>query len=313
MGKIAITSNNFFVKETFIEHDIDSLISSKAEESLYLEFKSSGSFGVTDQKKNEIAKDVSAFANSDGGILIYGLNEVNHMADSHSFVDGNQFTKEWLENVITSRITRRIPYITVHPIRYNNDFLKTVYVVKVGRSYQAPHMTSEKKFYKRLNFQVLQMEEYEIRDAYNRTNKTALNFGDLLITSNGNSMQAGRLNEARYNIGFQIKNDGSTIENQYKLEFAIPLQLMQNPDPLILSKIRRENGVEIYSIPNKSPLFQEEITTLVTYPIVVNGHTKSYLDQPLRAKLYFSGGIVIKEFDLKALLEYLGKPAYLQF
>src|SRR5579863_9323858 len=109
------SSNDFFSKGIFTEDDLNALIKNHAEESLYLEFKSNGSLQTSDPKKNEIAKDVSAFANSDGGILIYGINEVNHMADSFSFIDGQQFTKEWLENVIQSRISRRLPNIVIHP------------------------------------------------------------------------------------------------------------------------------------------------------------------------------------------------------
>ena len=37
-----------------------------------------------DKKKAEIAKDVSAFANSDGGIILYGIEEQEHKAHALS-------------------------------------------------------------------------------------------------------------------------------------------------------------------------------------------------------------------------------------
>jgi len=33
----------------------------------------------TERNKNEISKDVSAFANSDGGTIIYGIEEEGHL------------------------------------------------------------------------------------------------------------------------------------------------------------------------------------------------------------------------------------------
>ena len=88
---------DFFEKEEYTEDDINRIVSEKWEESLNLEFKSSEELSNTDPKKKEISKDVSAFANSAGGIIIYGIQEENHVAEAVSFVDGNTITKEWLE------------------------------------------------------------------------------------------------------------------------------------------------------------------------------------------------------------------------
>ena len=41
-------------------------------ESLNLDYKASGSLAKTNDKRAEITKDVSAMANSDGGVIIYG-------------------------------------------------------------------------------------------------------------------------------------------------------------------------------------------------------------------------------------------------
>ena len=57
------------------EAAVQQLIDDETEESLILEYKSAGSLGKQERKKTEITKDVSAMANSDGGILIYGVKE----------------------------------------------------------------------------------------------------------------------------------------------------------------------------------------------------------------------------------------------
>ena len=53
--------------------EIDKLISDQVQEDLHLDYKESGAIHKT--KKDDISKDVSAFANSDGGLLIYGVRE----------------------------------------------------------------------------------------------------------------------------------------------------------------------------------------------------------------------------------------------
>ena len=54
---------------------LQQLIRDNVEESLSLEYKSAGSFAKSDGKRAEVVKDVSAFANSSGGVLIYGIAE----------------------------------------------------------------------------------------------------------------------------------------------------------------------------------------------------------------------------------------------
>ena len=99
---------DFFEKEEYTERDILSLIEGRVEESINLDFKSSDSIGSEPSKKKELSKDISSFANSAGGVIIYGIQENNHVAESLSFIDGNIFTKEWIEQVIHSNIQRKI-------------------------------------------------------------------------------------------------------------------------------------------------------------------------------------------------------------
>lgn len=58
---------DFHKKEKFTYKDISNLILSRTEESLYLEFKRAEA--LSQDNKYEIAKDVCAFANSDGESL----------------------------------------------------------------------------------------------------------------------------------------------------------------------------------------------------------------------------------------------------
>ena len=92
-------------------------------------------YKITDK---EIAKDVSAFANSDGGCIIYGIEEDKHLPKKiDSGVDHDKYTREWLENVITSNISPRIDGITISPIPLSPD--NSVYIVDIPKSSRGPH------------------------------------------------------------------------------------------------------------------------------------------------------------------------------
>ena len=88
------------------ENDLLKMKGNKTEESLDLEFKGSQSLGIEENKKNEISKDVSAFANSEGGDIVYGVSEVGNppsrFGDIDSGIDASLITPEWLEQVLSA-------------------------------------------------------------------------------------------------------------------------------------------------------------------------------------------------------------------
>jgi len=57
--------------------EIERLIRDQVQENIHLDYKASKA--ISQKSRDEIAKDVSAFANSDGGVLIYGVEEKDHL------------------------------------------------------------------------------------------------------------------------------------------------------------------------------------------------------------------------------------------
>lgn len=191
---------------------IESIIKNQIEESINIEFKAAEALAMTDNKKKELSKDVSAFANSNGGIIIYGINEIDHKANSISFIDGNAFTKEWLEQIINSCIYRTIPNLRIFPIRKNGDIKKTIYVVQIPESTEAPHMAKDKRFYRRYNFESVFMDEYEIRNLYFKRSKSKLEIDTYHVL-----VESQTKTEIQFTIEVDIKNIGTTYANEYKI------------------------------------------------------------------------------------------------
>jgi hypothetical protein len=153
------------------EDDIQALIDNRVEESLTLDYKACDALGHTEGKKKEISKDVSAFANSAGGTIVYGVKEDKHVPTG---IDvgyiPSEIAKEWIEQVINSNIQRRIDGVRINPVRLTGAAAgRVLYVVWVPQSVRAPHMAADHRFYKRFNFESVPMEEYEIRDVARRS------------------------------------------------------------------------------------------------------------------------------------------------
>jgi hypothetical protein len=149
------------------------LLSNQEQENGHLEFKAALGLDKSDGKKKDIAKDVSAFANSAGGTLLYGIQEdADHRASAIDPVSGSVYTKEWLEQVINHNISPRIHGIIITPISVDDgDLSKVVYAVEVPKGNTA-HQAADHRYYRRFNFSSIPMEDWEIKDIINREQRT---------------------------------------------------------------------------------------------------------------------------------------------
>lgn len=303
---------DFYDKKEYTIDDIKSLIDNEVEESIYLDFKDAKALDKNDLKKKEISKDVSAFANSDGGIIVYGISEKNHKADHITFIDGNIYTKEWLEQIINSSIQRRISEILIYPIRNLGKIEETIYIVKIPKSLDAPHLNKDKKFYKRFNFESVPMEEYEIRQSYGRKLKTKLiiNGWSLKYVNNDND-------EYLFNCEIQVANDGDIIESQYKVNVYfenfnyITLSWPQNISNY--SHTHLENRTKI-SAHISVPIYQNETIDAFRFDIKVKKEHIEYAfnDVPVEIRLFYSDGEDVMETTMEEMTKNF-KIHYLEF
>lgn len=149
---------------------ITELINNRVEESLNLDYKAAASLKRDSQKISEISKDVSAFANSDGGTIIYGISENQGNRCWPGAIDPvnrREITKEWLEQIIHTRIHPKIDGIRIFPIEIKDSPDKVIFVVDIPQS-NTVHQADDKKYYRRYNFMSSPMDDYEIRDILNR-------------------------------------------------------------------------------------------------------------------------------------------------
>ena len=198
--------------DTWQEADLLQLVSEQADESLELDFKESGALQKTDGKKRELSKDVSAFANSAGGTLIYGIVEDQETHAASALDDGfdpTDISKEWVEQVINSNIQPRISGVRIHAVDLTTHKPGNVaYVVTVPKSSTA-HQAADKRYYKRFNFQSVQMEDYEIRDVMQRVSASRISIHAEIggKTEGDCKFRASGKNQVTPSIEFFIQNE----------------------------------------------------------------------------------------------------------
>jgi hypothetical protein len=216
------------------EAKLRNFIESEIEESLTLEYKSAEAIDRSEQKKKEITKDVSAMANSAGGIIVYGIAEFNetdkrHLPERITPVDRRKYPREWVEQIIQA-IRPRIDGIVIHSVNLSSGENDVAFVIEIPQSNTA-HQASDNRYYKRFNFQAVPMEDYEIRDVMFReqTPNIALNFL-VEITS-----------ETR-NLRVEARNNGSAFAQYVAVFLDVPAALLQN----IEHKMNLKDGGKMY-------------------------------------------------------------------
>lgn len=295
---------SIFSQEYWSQIDLEEIIANKLEESINVDFKSSGSFAFNDKTKADIAKDVSAFANSDGGIILYGINEKDHVADSLSYIDGSLFTKEWLEQVIASNIQRKIEGLQIYPVRFDGDMKKTIYVVKIPASSNAPHMARDKKYYKRYNFESVPMEEYEVRNIYLRRQNSKLEIGDLtLLFSPDKKESIYDGDDVTCTIQLSIKNTGSFPEDYYKISCSV------NSEKYVTLSILDSSNLQLSNLSDKmvvstdgmrAPIFPGEELAPIRFHLEISCDGLPLEGKFLiETKLFYAGEYDVVGFDVK--------------
>jgi len=157
------------------EEDIQRLIDNQIQESTNLDYKRCGALIENDRQKKqkiieELSKDLSSFANAEGGTIIYGVIEDNHLPkDIDEGFDPALVKREWLEDVIDSNVRPKIEGLRIKQIVLKNKNPgRVIYVIYIPQSLQGAIQANDHRYYQRRNFKAEPMEDYQVRDVMNR-------------------------------------------------------------------------------------------------------------------------------------------------
>jgi len=158
------------------KEDIESLVKNGVQERRTLEYKEALP-GNSDKDKSEFLEDVSSFANSSGGDLIYGVRDkrdpngkTTGVPEAVIGLKGTNADQEIrrLDDLIRNCVKPRMPGVRIgSPIE---GFQKVpVIIVRVPRSFNSPHMVTFKnlsRFYARNSAGKYRLDVSEIRAAF---------------------------------------------------------------------------------------------------------------------------------------------------
>jgi len=205
-----------------IKNDIVFFVSRRIEENLNLDYKHIKAYFNFDK----LSQDVSAFANSQGGLLVLGVNEEKIGKGKKLRILPKEITwgdvslsKEQLEDNLIAKIHPRINGLRIVPVREGNGSLMVIFLVDIPQSDNPPHMASDNRYYKRLNFRKVPMEHYEVSDLFGKRRRPFLSLILQLIEIQiKDSIYQFRVRFSLQNIGKAIAKYVQMSASFYNLE-----------------------------------------------------------------------------------------------
>ncbi len=146
------------------------LCDDKCPESQTLEFKRELP-GNSDKEKHELCKDVAALANTDGGDLVYGINEKAGAADAiHPITaETSDAAMRRISQILDAGIEPRIQSVKVRHVDVHGGYS---IVIRVPASFDGPHCirtNSNRRFVMRNGTSTTDMSFDQLRGAFDRT------------------------------------------------------------------------------------------------------------------------------------------------
>jgi Putative DNA-binding domain len=158
------------ITEQDIQELIDTQIDAQKAERKTVEYKQALPGGA-DNDKREFLADVSSFANTAGGNLLFGIEEQAGIPIkiTGGQVDDADAYKLRLESMLRDGIAPRLPRVDVHPVALNSKPNHYVFLLRVQKSWLSPHRVIFKDhghFYARNSGGKFRLDVTELRTAF---------------------------------------------------------------------------------------------------------------------------------------------------
>jgi hypothetical protein len=214
-----------------------------------------------DAVRDELAKQLSAFANMAGGHILYGVKnsgEVDNGGISR-IAKGRQSTKEWLEDVIPILTEFEITGVRVQEILSEGDASaispgKGLIVIEVPASERAPHQSArDYRYYVRLGGKSLPAPHQLVEDIRNRIRHPVVRISESKIINAvfQDSSPSNPNWECHLWITLRVMNQGTLRANNVCVALAgVPLKVLLGGGPIFRVRGESLTGTGLVELSN---------------------------------------------------------------
>jgi len=205
-------------------------VAAQQEENLHLEFKLVAYPSMKREDRRNLAKALSGFANSDGGIVVWGVDarpneddvdcacELREISPLAQFVSKlNQFTGDAVNPVVDGVLHRGISTTG------DRGFAATL----VPASDAGPHMAKagEDRYYKRSGGSFRRMEHFDIEDMFGRRKKPKLSVSYEIFCAGVSGGPQGSTRSFRVVLGIENAGRGSARAPYLAVQIEKPFEI----------------------------------------------------------------------------------------
>ncbi len=154
--------------ESIDKTDLLYLIDNSVLEKKTLDYKEKFS-GTDKDDKKEFLKDITSFANSSGGDIIYGIKEQNGVPVELVGIPNVEVDAKilWIEDLVRQAVKPRIPGIKIQPVDLGEGLVALI--IRIPKSWRSPHCVTFQnwsRFFARSSNGVYQLDVDELRSAF---------------------------------------------------------------------------------------------------------------------------------------------------
>jgi hypothetical protein len=167
--------------------------------------------------KRELLKDITAFANAEGGYLIVGVDESNGIPTTITGTPSNigrQRLDEWVSSLVSTNTDPKVSYES-HAIPYQSG--KIILIIRVKPSPKKPHMVTHDKrntYFRRHQDIVLAATHQEVRDMFAESQATVDRLRSFLQQRNlldENETDFGRTRNYLHLVNDRVEEAGEAL------------------------------------------------------------------------------------------------------